>query len=329
MAKQKKKSYIIWILLIGAALFFYAQKNDLLPFATVPIGQVSPGNIIFLYHFDNNTIDESGRSLHAEKFNATITSGKFNEGYLFNGIFGYIRLNDTSLINSGGMDKYSYFMWIKPSIDYTNINETPTTFFYKSGAYSLGWVGGVTDGVSCSLTNSTSSVFDIWKTMNIQKDTWYHVGCIMNGTALKIYINGIKENEASVNGALGDAVSDLFMGQRSATPGDLTFNGTIDEVVFWNRDLSDSEVSTLYSLTIPASVTVYQNITQYQNVTVANQTFYVNQTVERIVYVNQSAPPTTTSSKSLNTLLTGLSTTQLILIAIVAYFVISKRKKKQ
>jgi hypothetical protein len=78
---------------------------------------------------------------------------------------------------------------------------------------------------------------------------WYHVvGIIRGPTDMSIYVNGVDVGgtySGSANVVLGYSISSGRIGtDPSFTPG--SFGGIIDEVGFWNRALSASEVATLY-----------------------------------------------------------------------------------
>jgi hypothetical protein len=78
-----------------------------------------------------------------------------------------------------------------------------------------------------------------------------HVAAIYNGTHLSIYLNGTLDVIAGpVGGVVGGSKGKLLIGNEMSaglggTDG-FNYNGTIDEVHFWNRALSSSEISNLY-----------------------------------------------------------------------------------
>ena len=75
--------------------------------------------------------------------------------------------------------------------------------------------------------------------------TFYHIAFTVTQTEAKLYINGAQHGPAKtlVNLNLSDTGRSLLIGRLS---GGSYFNGTIDEVMVFNRSLSTEEVAALY-----------------------------------------------------------------------------------
>lgn len=78
-------------------------------------------------------------------------------------------------------------------------------------------------------------------------DTWYFIVCRHNATAntIRISVND-SDVSAATTGAGVDTASPFNIGSLEATAGTF-FDGLIDEVGFWKRELSDAEVTDLYN----------------------------------------------------------------------------------
>lgn len=74
---------------------------------------------------------------------------------------------------------------------------------------------------------------------------WYHLAATYDGSTVKLYVNGVLENElANVSGSMG-ATDNLKFGYFKAA--DLkAFNGYLDEVKIYGRALTDTEISNHY-----------------------------------------------------------------------------------
>jgi hypothetical protein len=82
---------------------------------------------------------------------------------------------------------------------------------------------------------------NITGTTVINTNTWYHVVATSNGSEVKIYVNGVLETTTA------QTVTPSFAGQSSKigngnTGNDLPFTGRLDEIRFYNRVLSGSEI---------------------------------------------------------------------------------------
>ncbi len=99
------------------------------------------------------------------------------------------------------------------------------------------------DTSTVSLTVNSSSILFL--------EQWYHVVGIYDDSSMKIYINGIKENEISVGGEFNQLAMthtpDLYIGGNAEAD---TFKalGDVDEVRVYDRALTDEEVLSLYQL---------------------------------------------------------------------------------
>jgi len=76
-------------------------------------------------------------------------------------------------------------------------------------------------------------------------DKWHHVVATLNGDFHRIYFNGVLQEEAigianCSNPKLSADVGDLFVGTN--------FNGRIDDVLIYDRELSGADVTALYAL---------------------------------------------------------------------------------
>ncbi|MFT5302059.1 MAG: hypothetical protein ACI87E_002009 [Mariniblastus sp.] len=73
--------------------------------------------------------------------------------------------------------------------------------------------------------------------------TWSHVAVTKDGSALKFYLNGRLDNEASIAAGLYVGMSSLFIGSESKA---WSFDGSIDEVIVLNTALNATELVAIY-----------------------------------------------------------------------------------
>ena len=116
---------------------------------------------------------------------------------------------------------------------------------------------------------------------------WYHIVTTSNGTNAKIYVNGVLKNSADRKGKCD--VEGLYVGSG----GGEAFNGSVDEVKIWLRELSADEVNASYN----------SNLQKYQrNFTDVPEDIYtfrgyaideggnVNTTEQRSIFIDKKYP---------------------------------------
>ncbi len=79
----------------------------------------------------------------------------------------------------------------------------------------------------------------------IPRWTWQHVVFTRDGVSIKVYLNGNVEIETRVPAEFPHGFDQLFVGGRSDN--NANWEGRLDEVVVFDRQLTDDEVTTLWS----------------------------------------------------------------------------------
>ncbi len=132
---------------------------------------------------------------------------------------------------------YQNIMW---SFDYTSV--APPYYAQHIRVNSDGGFGFLTNrgGVS------TTIYYAKYLGANIQINTWYHLVMTVTTTRGRAYINGNMVGENTT-----DTGNITYYNQEVFIGGNNMFNGVtnfgIDEVGFWNRELSKDEVKSLYN----------------------------------------------------------------------------------
>ncbi|MEO8664603.1 MAG: LamG domain-containing protein, partial [Ignavibacteria bacterium] len=94
----------------------------------------------------------------------------------------------------------------------------------------------------------------------IPVNTWTHIASTYNASTneFRIYINGVLDSSSIVAGAAPTTNTDsLYVGISGAsTP----FNGKLDEVRLWNRELSSAEAGNYFRSTLGTSSGIYNGL---------------------------------------------------------------------
>ncbi len=209
-------------------------------------GNLMNGNVL-LYHLNEpsgNITDYSGSNNTGTCFNSTcpysISNGKLNQAYAFDGIDDYFLENATYGSN------YTLSVWVKP-FDLVNIENFGRTIIASSPSGTSGYgfwflINGNRFRVYSYAVNSNS--YTLSNFSNISANNWYNlvVSASKNGDS-KIYVNGIFDKSfISGNQTFYNylTIGDLRPNRK------ISFNGTIDELSIWNRTLSSQEIKEIY-----------------------------------------------------------------------------------
>ena len=238
-----------------------------------PTGNASMASNVLLMHMNetSGTInDVSGNANNGTLF-GTMTyasAGAFGNAFAFNGgANNYIRINNAAnlnLPNTGG----TVMLWIKPVITTASIPQNSgmgilrkpdyAGNLYAPGGYGLEIFRNLTSSpanIKMSLgwnNGGQSSQQTLVGATNILNNTWYHIAMTWNAGTMNIYVNGVLDGTAArtagpLNWANG--TEKLYIGHNAASvsTGFAWYDGTMDEMAFYGRILSPTEISDAYA----------------------------------------------------------------------------------
>jgi len=169
-------------------------------------------------------------------------SGKYGYGLQFDGKGDYVNVTDSSSLDITGALTLS--AWIK--LDYTM--EAVDIIVDKRGEIWALQGSQQADPTKIQFdiqTEGGQSRIDT-TTRFTTKGVWYHIAGTWDGTTMRLYVNGTQENAMNKSGTLATNNNDFVIGGYDPTSG-YDFNGTIDEVMIFNRSLTAVEIRELYS----------------------------------------------------------------------------------
>lgn len=214
--------------------------------------------LIHVWKLEKDARDSVGDS-HGTITGATDVSAKVGRGRDFNGSSDYIEIPDTDDLSftNGSSDKpFSISMWINPSALSSNgvlickmdnsVNEEWTTWLLSTGTLVI--------SLSSSHDNSIGRV----TTTTISTGTFKHIVFTYDGSesssGIKIYIDSVDETTTDSNFGtytnMPNTTQPVMLGMRDSigTPQTaLAYEGKMDEVFIWDREISQEEVNTLYN----------------------------------------------------------------------------------
>jgi hypothetical protein len=252
--------------------------------AQIPI-YVPTNGLVGYWPFNGNANDASGNGNNGTVNGATLSTDRFginSAAYSFNGTSNYIEVqhNSSQLLSN----KVSFSLWIFP-LDYSTFNNQTRAPLGKRRTSTTSGIGFETvDGVgSCCgpqfyLNNNTSSGgLDYESSISLPNNSWTHLVGTYDGVVLKLYQNSVLLGTASGTINLSTTIQNLFFGREGSNTPQNYFKGIIDDIGFWNRALTQQEVTNLYNgnicfetVRVTDTLVINVNRTGYNPITYSN-----------------------------------------------------------
>lgn len=104
--------------------------------------------------------------------------------------------------------------------------------------------------LTCCIRNETGQDACAETTTNpITSNSWNKLDCIVNDTDIMAYVNGVKLITTDRVGLINVSNTGMRIGEQSSTGN--WYNGSIDELILWNRTFTEAEVLNNYLTTRP------------------------------------------------------------------------------
>ena len=207
---------------------------------------VNPGTegLVAHYAFENDTTDSSGNGLNG----AVVGDPAFVDGV--EGMA--LDFNGNDYVDCGGVAEFSFTESMTVSA-WVNIRSVTTAWMAMvakgENAWRLG-VNNLTTGIHYGFTGGARG----WQAANsateLPLDEWHHVAATYNTTVGAIvYIDGVPDASNPDLGGIPVNQKSLLLGDNPEATGRL-FDGMLDEVMIYNRALSEGEVRFLAGLNL-------------------------------------------------------------------------------
>lgn len=220
-------------------------------FRTLTAPVLPTNGLVAYYPFSGNARDESINLNHGTVVGASLTTnrnGVANSAYYFDGISNYIEI--TGGIPITNTFTISFWAYSERTSGYSNILCDGSSS--AGGADFLINFRGTSIGIRAD-KNAPLNYEDYSPPSLTGLDIlnkWVHVVWVMDPTSSKIYLNNnliATINEAGTNEGYHDAISIIGARQVWGRP-DYFFLGKLDDIIIYNRVLTDSEINILYTL---------------------------------------------------------------------------------
>jgi len=195
--------------------------------------------LLAYYAFDNSLVDSITNPANGQGFGAWSYVNNRNN-ILSRAVEitnGYLSLSNTTKLQFLKDDSFTVAGWINIS-NLTNGGRILSSENPEGNLRFAVWASGTKKRVDWAFGNSMVS------TDSLNVDTWYHFCYVYSASGSKIYINGNLNTQNTTPNTEVRAYSGYRFGQKNAAAFD-QYYGKVDEVRFYNRKLSITEISYL------------------------------------------------------------------------------------
>lgn len=213
------------------------------------------GSCIAAYTFDGN-VNDLGGNYNGTANSITYTTGQYGQAASFNGSSSYVSLSNASTM-LGTPSGQTISFW-------ANHNTVPSSGY--SGMTLLAANNGVSPNWQITLYNAklacdyfqSGSIYRqrASQTTTISANTWYHFVVTFDSSDANItqlYVNGQLETTTNTtsggtySGGINNPSFPITIGYRPAYGNTWYMDGEIDQVRIFNKELSQTEITTLYN----------------------------------------------------------------------------------
>ena len=215
---KKVKKHAVWTANLNVGLVSYYKLDE------------SSGAVIDSLNNNNGTNNGATPNV----------AGKINTAYDFESSESD-RIEDVINVSFGD---FSIFVWVKlESLGGTS----KTIYSVRDGLPHIAFSILSSNFLALTLTPNGGGAINVIDDVEFTSGQFFHVGAIFEGNQTRLYINGTNvKNGTYTAGSWGNA-NTPFIGAFDQASLRNFFDGIIDEFGFWNRSLSQSEITQLFN----------------------------------------------------------------------------------
>ncbi len=231
----KSISIALFLIILASAALVQAQTCT-----SVPIGLISA------YSGDNNALDARSRSNGTNQGNVTYAAGNVGQAFNLGGANG-----DRVLVGNPAnlqLQNFTIEAWIKRSSSSVVTNSpnagSPSGIFFAYGQNGYAFlIEQTTNKLGLSFVGQSQVLSP---NLAITDTNWHHVAVIRSGSQTVFYLDGAPDTPINYAPQFS-FTTNAAIGSRGDGQTDNVFFGAIDELAIYNRELSASEIQSIYN----------------------------------------------------------------------------------
>ncbi len=211
---------------------------------------ISSADIVMHLKGDGTALDATTNGHDGSLVNGTsYAAGKLGQAFSFDGVDDHITVNASGDLEPS--PEISVAMWIKamPSGGLKLLADSS----HGSSNGNFGWAIQMTSAGRVGIAYGNSSGFPALDSTTVLADnTFHHFAATLDGTDMRIYVDGILDGTASYSGTPMGTGQEIRLGRHFSLT--RQYNGLLDDVRIYNNALSGSQVLALTSVPEPSSI---------------------------------------------------------------------------
>lgn len=208
----------------------------------------APPGLVAWWPAEGNANDVTGHNNGTLEGNAGFGTGEVGQAFSFDGYSGAVYVGDAPDLRF--TNAMTIEAWVYPNAYGPNhACEIVSKYFGGNGASyttsidtsGLAYLIVSSDGSTTTLNVDYTVLYTVHP---VPLNQWSHFAATYDGSKVRIYLNGVLENQANWNQGIFAGTAPLFIG---ATAIESVFNGLIDEVAVYNQALSGAAIQAIYN----------------------------------------------------------------------------------
>jgi PGF-pre-PGF domain-containing protein len=227
-------------------------------------------NISSIGENETHLVDISSYSNNATIHGATYsTDGIYGGSLTFDGDDDYIEINTSSSFGANFFNNTNFTMslWVKATLTGDDNQDLFSGTTYDPRLMVL-YTGNIIYYAYIDTTHTEILV----ATEALTADNWINIAFVSNSSNYTFFVNGVKRESTSNLAIDGGATSFRF---GDSLWGGRSFNGSIDQLMIFNRSLSQAEITQLQNISINKYNTTNFTISSNKTVNAGEQTYQV------------------------------------------------------
>ena len=235
----------VYAVLVTSPYGSVLSSNATLTVNLVPSCLTPPGGMIGWWVAEGDSADLVGNNSGTLVNGATYAPGKVGQAFAFNGASQFVSVPDSPLLNPTNALTIEGWVCMTAESATANVIVASKENPYGTRQYQLSimQVQGQWFFRPAVMVPAGFSTFN--GTMPVQTNTWYHVAATYDGTALRLYVNGVFDGSMAATGPISVTTNPFRIGSDEVGPWNLI--GRVDELSLYGRALSAPEIAAIHS----------------------------------------------------------------------------------